>query len=434
MKSALFGQSRGFCSLGAQQSVEAIHGAISISYTGRTCAYRLYQGMSEMNGHQGMGNYGGSSLICTGMQTLGPPRKKCTDLLPNVLETLKKTHRADLFVVLTGCLAEIIGEDTDAVVRHYRKAGYPVIHVNLPGFAGNAWLGHEKFMKGLVDQWVEETFEQILGLVNLWADVPYLDPFWSGNLLELKRLLEGIGLKVNVLFGLGSSVDAWKRIPSAALNLVISPWVGVSLATLLRERFGTPFLHWSRVPVGYTETARFLTAVRHCFSIPEKKFNDFLKLEKKAYFWHLNKGLELFIRDDPRFPRAVHCIADCHTALSMAFFFKDEMGIPPGKLFLIDKAPAKYLDQIWSLGDAFEIIWVDNALEIEPRLLQESQNGEPAILLGSFWDEPLAKKLGYAFLPISAPLGERLVLNQAWCGTSGALRLLEEFWNAVLSL
>ena len=66
---------------------------------------------------------------------------------------------------------------------------------------------------------------------------------------ELKRILEGVGLKVNVLFGHESrGVEEWKEIPKAQFNLVLSPWLGVSVARHLEKKYGQTFLHVPAIP------------------------------------------------------------------------------------------------------------------------------------------------------------------------------------------
>lgn len=428
---------RSFCSLSASHSVEAIDGAVALLHGGRTCAYRLEQGMSRLNGNQGSGNAGGSSASCTGLHSSPVPRRT-TDCLENALEALALTREADLFVVLTGCLPELIGEDTGAEVRRFRKAGWPVVHVDLPGFEGTAWHGHERLMRALTDQLVEETFEHAEATVNLWSSVPYLDPFWSGDLLELQRLLEGIGVRVNVLFGVGSSVAAWRQIPSAALNLVVSPWVGVDLAEHLQARFGTPYLHWPVPPIGIVETSRFLRAVATALGHSPVRTEAFLRREEGIYLPLLQKGTELFVRDDERFPQTFHCVADCHMAVALERFLSGEMGMSAGVQFAVDQPSASRRGAVRDLfrhpgtGEPTGVALTGLQDTIAAELREMRPEGR-RLILGSFWEEPLARELGAAFVPVSAPVGDRLILDRTYLGPRGGLRLLEDLWNAVLA-
>ncbi len=48
--------------------------------------------------------------------------KRLTELIEATLKILK----ADLFVVLNGCIGELVGDDTGAVVEEFQKQGVPV--------------------------------------------------------------------------------------------------------------------------------------------------------------------------------------------------------------------------------------------------------------------------------------------------------------------
>jgi nitrogenase molybdenum-iron protein beta chain len=182
--------------------------------------------MGFCNGYQGMGYGGGNG---TPNDNIHRPDliygggKRLRDLIEGTLQIMK----ADLYVVLTGCNVELAGDDVAAVVGEFVKKGVPIVFAETAGFKGSAYQGYEWVVKAIVEQFLVEEAAVEEKQVNLWASVPYLDPFWSGNLEILKEMLERIGLKVNLLFGLGSSTNNWKKIPSAQFNLLVSPWVGV---------------------------------------------------------------------------------------------------------------------------------------------------------------------------------------------------------------
>jgi len=294
-------------------------------------------------------------------------------------------------------------------------------------------------MRALTDQLVEETFEHAEATVNLWSSVPFLDPFWNGDLLELKRLLEGIGARVNVLFGVGSSVAGWRQIPSAALNLVVSPWVGVDLVEHLQARFGTPYLHWPVPPIGICETSRFLHAVSTSLGLSEERTKAFLRREEEVYLPLLQKGTELFVRDDERFPQAFHCVADCHTSIALERFLTGEMGMRAGVQFAVDHPSASRRIGIRDLfrhpetGEPTTVALTGLQETVTDGLREAHQEGRRSLILGSFWEESLARELDAAFVPVSSPVGDRLILDRTYLGPRGALRLLEDLWNAVLA-
>lgn len=93
-------------------------------------------------------------------------------------------------------------------------------------------------MKAIIDQFVGDySGPREKGTVNVFSELPYQNTFWRGDLSELKRILAGIGLKVNILFGPESKgISEWKSIPKAQFNLVVSPWLGIETARHIEKK------------------------------------------------------------------------------------------------------------------------------------------------------------------------------------------------------
>lgn len=49
----------------------------------------------------------------------------------------------------------------------------------------------------MINQVIEEDVPKDDKLVNIFGIIPYHDPFWSGALEEIDRILSALGLKVN---------------------------------------------------------------------------------------------------------------------------------------------------------------------------------------------------------------------------------------------
>ena len=217
-------QVRYACALGAMQTVAAIPRAIPITHCGPGCADKQCGALAFNNAYQG-GGWGGlgvaPSTNATQREVIFGGEDRLRELISHTLELME----ADLFVVLTGCIPDLIGDDVPAVVKEFQAKGAPVVYAGTGGFRGNNYTGHEVVTRAIIDQFTSaDAGPREHGLVNLWAPLPYQDPFWRGDLAELKRLLQGIGLRVNVLFGPGSAgVSEWRAIPRAQFNLVASP-------------------------------------------------------------------------------------------------------------------------------------------------------------------------------------------------------------------
>ncbi|EIW17725.1 MULTISPECIES: nitrogenase component 1 [Pelosinus] len=146
---------------------------------------------------------------------------------------------ADLFVVLTGCISDLVGDDVGSIVREFQDQGISIVYAETGGFKGNNFTGHELVTRAIIDQYVGDyDGPKKQGSVNVWSLLPYHNTFWRGDLTEIKRILEGIGLNVNILFGQESKgVTEWKDIPKAQFNLVLSPWLGLQTAKHLEEKY-----------------------------------------------------------------------------------------------------------------------------------------------------------------------------------------------------
>ena len=211
------------CAVGATNTVVAIKGAVPIANCSPGCQLKTTAMLTFENAFQGSIAAGGGNM----------PSANATEndvvfggikTLDSLIKSTLKIYEGDLFVVLTGCTGELIGDNVPDLVRSYQEAGYPIVYANTPGFKGNNLFGHEEVVNAIIDQYVGPySGEKKKGLVNLWFETPYYNQNWRGDYQELARILRGAGLEVNVLFGPENpGVEAWKKIPQAQFNLVVS--------------------------------------------------------------------------------------------------------------------------------------------------------------------------------------------------------------------
>jgi nitrogenase molybdenum-iron protein beta chain len=170
------------CALSAMLTVQAIERAIPVLHSGPGCAQKL------QNNSGGSGYFSPNIFPCTSINEenviFGGAQK-----LHSTIENALKVIDADLYVVLTGCIPEIVGDNAEEVVEDFDESDKPVILAQTPGFKGNNYLGHEWVVDAIIEQLLEPAEQVTKGLVNIWADVPYQDEFWAGNLRELEKLV-----------------------------------------------------------------------------------------------------------------------------------------------------------------------------------------------------------------------------------------------------
>lgn len=437
----LIEQPRYSCAIGAMQSVVAIKRGVPILHSGPGCATKV----SKLIG-QGEGYAGGSTIPCTNTEekdvVFGGEKR-----LSEVIEGAFKVIDADLYVVLTGCTAAIVGDDVGGVVSEYQEEDKPIVYVEEGGFKSNNYISHSRVVNAIIDQYVDKYKNNDgveKGLVNLFATIPYQDPYWNGNLEELKRILEGIGLKVNVLFGNESNgVEEWKTIPNAEFNILVNSWAGLDIVKHLEKKYKTPYIQFPYLPIGGVETTKFLRKVADFANLDKEKVEGFIKKEEEKYYSHIEKTADFMLEFRYGLPRKVYSIGDATYTLGFTKFLLNELGIIPGKQFIVDNTPEKYQEQILKEFDNIsEYKKRDVEVEFNPDAglaslkIQEDfkeNTDKRTLILGSGWDKELASKINADLLIISVPVSYRLILNCGYAGYSGGLRAIEDIYDRVLA-
>ena len=326
------------CALGAMQTVQAIERALPVLHSGPGCAQKL----SESTGSSGY--FSPNIFPCTSINekdvVFGGVKK-----LRSTIDNALKVVDADLYVVLTGCIPEIVGDDSGEVVSEFADAEKPVIYAPTAGFKGNNYKGHEQVVDAIIDQYLKKSDKKEKGLVNIWADVPYQDLFWLGNLRELENLVRELGLTPNTIFGYKRGIENIKKIPEAEFNLLISPWVGLSNVKKMEKKFGTPYLHLKTLPVGATETSKFLREVGKFAGVEEAKVEAVIKEHEDYYYYLIERYADLFL-ENRVINKQFTIVADALYTLGLTKFLVNDLGLVPATQFVVDDTPQKYRAEI----------------------------------------------------------------------------------------
>lgn len=430
-------QERYTCAIGAMQTVTAIPRAVPILHSGPGCGVMISGFFERSTGYAG-----GSTAPCTNAGesevVFGGEEK-----LRKVIQGAGQVLASDLQVVLTGCTADIVGDDAGRVVREFQDEGKAIVHVETAGFKSSNYVSHSHVVKAIVDQYVARfasggTRTQDR-LVNVFASLPYQDPFWKGNLRELKRVLEGIGLQVNILFGPESGgVEEWRRIPEAAFNVLVSPWPGLEIVQHLEAKFGQPFHHFPHLPIGSNETSRFLRGVAAFAGLEQGPVEAFIAREEHTFYEEIDNLATFLLEFRYGLPGYVHVIHDASYVLGISKFLLHEVGIIPKEQFIVDNTPEAFQEAIRAeLASTSAKRLIPVTFDPDAGQAQEAVRGirHPGrgLLIGSGWDKLLAEERGLDFLSAAAPSPYRLVLTSGYLGYRGGLRLIEDIYDRVLA-
>jgi len=425
-------QPRYACALGAMNTVHAIEGAIPILHCGPGCAGKLagYNGSS--------GRFSPNLFPCTSVS-----EKEVVfggeDKLRSTIDNALKIIDAQLFVVMSGCTAELIGDDIAEVTGAFQRGGKPVVYVNTPGFKGNNYEGHGYTLNAIFDQFLpakEKAPAKKKGAVNLFTGMPKIDPYWHGNLRELERLIGLLGLETNTVFGYGRGVAAVQRLPEAEFNIIVSPWAGVEALKSLSEKYGTPLLHYPVLPIGALETTKFLKAVGEFTGIPADTVAKITDAEEREYYYFIERYADFFLETRILSKRFV-TIGDAQYTLAFTKFLVNDIGMFPTSQYIMDRTPEEWQTSIGeeftklSYGIKSDVMFSTDGYAVHKHIRETDFGGIPLILGGS-WDKALANELSANYVNLMSPMQEKLVINSHLAGYSGGLKLLEEIWTAGL--
>ncbi len=427
--SKILDQPRYKCALGGIQTIHAITRTIPILHSGPGCAAKVSENVG------GSGYFSPHIFPCTDLsekEVVFGGEKKLQSTIENALQVID----ADLFIVITGCTPEIVGDDAGEISKKFAEIGKPVIFASTPGFKGNNYRGHEWVIEAIIEQYLKPADKIEKGLVNIWAGVPQHDPFWLGNLRALEKLVAKLGLKPNTIFGNKRGLENIDKITSAEFNLLVSPWVDLDNVKLLESKFGTPFLHYPVLPIGAVESGKFLRKVGEFAKIDEEKIENIVKEEEDDYYYYIERFADVLLETRSMSKRFA-VVSDSQYSLALTKFFVNDLGLIPTKQYITDDAPEKYRDSIKAefkeLNDNIkaEVAFETDGYVIREEIKKEDFFGIPFIV-GSSWENRLAKELDGHYLNISWPIKERLIVNSTYVGYEGALKLIEDIYSVVL--
>lgn len=427
------------CALGGQQTVVAIERAIPILHAGPGCGSKLHRGLAIAGGYQGAGYAGADAMPCTNMVERDVVFGG-VDKLRDVIEGALQVMDGDFYVVLTGCTAGIVGDDVGSVVGEFQNRGVPIVYVDTAGFRGDAYEGHELVLEAIIRQYLKPASQAIPGTVNVFASVPRHDPFWEGDLNELRRLLHGIGLKANIIFGHSAGgVRALDQIPSAQFNLVVSPYIGLKTVRLLEEKFGTPWLHVPVPPVGGNQTSAFLRTVAEYAGVYNERAKAFIQEEEDSFYHYLVRSADLLTEFQFATPKRFFNVNDAAYSLAFSKFLVNELGYFPIHQYVTENVPEEEQETVAGYfkdlrpGISSDVTFSQDGGEIHDSIRRLAAGQRMPLVLGSFWEIDLAHDIDGLFLSVGTPIIDRLVLHHNYLGYTGGLNLVEDIYNQSLA-
>ena len=415
------------CNLqGALQTLNEIKGIIPILHSNPGCGVQNYfANKATFSSYGYLGGYEIPNSNVFEKQVIFGGTSRLREQIKNTVKVLK----GDLYVVLSGCEAEMVGDDIIAMTQEIIDQGEKAIFYKAPGFAGNQYTGYTGVLNAIITQ-LPKVFnpptDKKKGLINILGILPKQDIHWKGNLAELKRIFGAIGIEANTLFGYGQGLEQWKQLPEAELNLVVSKW-GISAAEKLKEQYGTPYLVFDSIGLG-TEIEAMIRAVAEALVVDPVSVERYLQEEKKSFAHVLEQFSEYAYDHD--FQKTVAIIGEESTVVRYGSFLTKYWGMEIEIAIITDFLGSTEEQEIpEALREVAKEIYYSKDTSTISKIIR---SGKIELILGSGLENEVARHLGIPNYIISYPAIGKVIINKSDIGYSGADSILEDLSNVLL--
>jgi nitrogenase molybdenum-iron protein beta chain len=433
-------QQRVACAIGGVYTALAIERVLPIMHSGPGCQGNINGVLASTNGGQNADTFLESVIpstnFCEADVVFGGQER-----LRKLVEDSIRYYDADLFVITDGCTSEIVGDDIEEIANAYQGTGTNVIHAALPGFKGNNVWGHSQVLNAIIDQYLPsaeeaKAIERNPRQVNVFGIVPFYDTFWVATLEKLEELLADIGFEANIIYGRNKGLASVDKIPSAGFNLLLSPWVDLDVVKKLEKKYETPFFHYPAVPVGPSETNRFIREITEYAGTDRIGAEAYIKKQEDRYYYYLNHSLRWIYTCRVQ-PREFFINSSATQALSLTRYLVNDLGFIPRQIFINEDVPeeeqarilSNFHDLDWKGASDIEVIFTADGGLCDQYVKRSDTAFRKTVILGTTWDELTAKTGRIPFVPVSAPYGDVIVGQKTYFGYDGGLALMQDIFN-----
>lgn len=307
-------------------------------------------------------------------------------------------------IVVSTAESEMIGSDlTDLVTQ----LGEGTTFFHSESLSDDEHVGRDRVLQWLWENYgaaAAQNIEVEQGLVNIIG--PTLGNFNSpSDLHEVKRLIEGAGGRVNIVFPYECNLADIAELARGQVNIVMYKEYGHTLA----ETLGQPYLH---APMGIQGTTNFIKELGELLGTSEKA-EAFIQSEKKTTLqavWDLWRGPQ----SDWFSTLTVGIVATRTYAEGLEDYLRNELGM---LVDFVAKRPAK----VGEMGNE--------------EVRQAIHAKAPSIIYGSINERIYMSEAGATrstFMPASFPgAAVRRAVGTPYMGYRGTVYIIQEIVNSL---
>ncbi|MCX7923553.1 MAG: hypothetical protein N3B21_16315 [Clostridia bacterium] len=433
------------CALGgALSTLNSLPGVVPVIHASAGCGGNVFASQQAGSAYYGAGYCGGLAVPSSNVsenEIVFGGEDRLREQIANTLDVVE----GQLYVVITGCMTEIIGDDTTGIARGFRNQGKPVLAVDTGGFKGNSYRGYDLVLERLFSEQVQKANEKAPDVINLWGAVPGQDPFFRGDLAELKRLLGLLGMKANTFFSYDETLENLNQAGSSVGNIVISRTYGVEAARTFEQVHQTPFIAVD-IPIGPAATAEFLRKAADFAGINASVVEKIIADEQRDYYRYIERIADVYADLDLQHYGVV--VGNASYSYSITRFLAEDLGWLPELVVITDCLGETHKEELKvHFGEIKyiktpKVVFETDSSEIQKHLAEHwplfsekryFHSFSPAFVFGSALERDLAAAIGAKHLTVSFPASNRAVLNRGYAGFKGGLHLIEDILDVLVA-
>ena len=293
--------------------------------------------------------------------------------------------KPELLLVGASCTAELIQDDPGGLAETLGLP-VPVVPLELPSYQRKENFGADETFFQIVktlSKPLEKTSEITCNLIGPTA----LGFRHRDDVLEMTKLLNSMGIKVNVCAPYGAAPKDIELISQAHFNVLMYPETGEMACRYLERTYSQPFT--KTVPIGVGAISDFVKEVSEIVEINASDADTYSQLP-----WYSASVDSTYLTS-----KRVFIFGDGTHAMTAARIARDEIGFEVVGLGCFNRELARPMRK-FAATFGLDALISDDYLEVEKHI----QAVAPELILGTQMERHIGKRLGIPCAVISAPV------------------------------